>query len=451
MTTGFATQRGIGMVAAIGAILLFSVLGAALTTSFRSTSLSTAEQQSGGDAFAIAETGLNAAALYMEGNCNTPPSPLPFTLTGNPGGGSYVATISNPSQDGITYEISATGSTGNAQRTLAHTVVCTVTTAAGNLFSDDNAEAWRQQDLLNEQGDVTFSDPRGGGGGGWGWGRDNRAHCSNSPGNTSCIRTHNPEALSLPYSPGEENYLSTTFTPPPPEGADLFIKIDFSRENGKVDHIMCVDGDLSAGIGFDLTTTETILCWVEIWHRDHPGQGGGRGRDRDDDDDGRGRGHDRDDDDRGRGNGHGRDDDDDDDRRRGHDRDDDDRDDHRGHGHHVGWYDHGHGRYHDDDDRRDHWRGRHDERHDRDDHTWGRSGYHERVEIESAYDPESGFISINLGEFDPSRITDFQLIMNNLPRGESITLTNPCFGSHCANSGGLVGILAPDGWKESVQ
>ena len=72
------------------------------------------------------------------------------------------------------------------------------------------------------------------------------------------------------------------------------------------------------------------------------------------------------------------------------------------------------------------------------------------MEIQSAYDPESGLISVNLGEFDPARITDFQFIMNNLPRGESITLTNACFGSHCAGGGGLTGQLTPDGWKESV-
>ena len=124
-------QRGAGIIAAIAAITIFSLLGASLNQMHQSSTRSTTEQHTGSDAFIAAEAGLLAATYTLQADC--PPTTLPFTLTGTIGGDGYRVTVS--SDGGTGYNFVSTGSTPavnpNQTRTLSRAGFTCATTGSG--------------------------------------------------------------------------------------------------------------------------------------------------------------------------------------------------------------------------------------------------------------------------------------------------------------------------------
>ena len=126
-------QRGAGIIAAIAAIVVFSLLGATLNQMHQSSTHSTIEQHSGTDAFIAAEAGLNAAALFMIANCDPLPT-LPTTLTGTIGDDGYTVVIAD--DGGGTLTLTSVGeSPANdpaQRRTLTRTAYNCATTGSGS-------------------------------------------------------------------------------------------------------------------------------------------------------------------------------------------------------------------------------------------------------------------------------------------------------------------------------
>ena len=244
-------QRGAGIIAALAAIVVFSLLGASLNQMHQSATRSTTGQHTGSNALLAAEAGLEAAARFMAASCAAPPT-LPFVLNATIGDDTYAATLTNPSADGLTYLINATGSSGNARRTLQRIVTCPAAGGGGgNLFDGTNGGQWMQQDLLNDDGNLVLSDPQCTNRGCRN--ANNLFGCSNSRHNSSCMRARRNPDLDLPYEPGEDILLSTRFAPPPPEDARFSMLTIL--DNGVV--ILCGS---NGEFGVNLSTPGTITC-----------------------------------------------------------------------------------------------------------------------------------------------------------------------------------------------